>query len=253
MPLNKPWVFKIAQDRTPEVAANILPDSFRHDVIRHLEGKNNIGIELGVATGIFSKRMMDSGKFKKFFGVDIYGDIHDTNEYKNTLANIGLMENYNLLRMAFEDAIELFEDNSFDFIYVDGFAHTGEEGGQTLFDWYKKLKPGGIIAGDDYDNDWPLVKWAVNDFAIKAGSKLWMTEKIENTAYSMYPSWFIEKVDAGGLADKPDQELISIAKKERDRIDARRRKKLAPWRVALRKWFKSSDLKRNLRKVFPKK
>ena len=74
---------------------------------------------------------------------------------------------YSLLRMDFDDALLLFEDNYFDFIYVDGFAHTGEEGGKTLIDWIKKLKVGGYLAGDDYHNDWPLVVWAVNDLAKK--------------------------------------------------------------------------------------
>lgn len=44
------------------------------------------------------------------------------------------------------------------FIYVDGYAHTGEDRGKTLFDWYPKLKIGGLMAGDDYHDDWPLVK-----------------------------------------------------------------------------------------------
>ena len=42
--------------------------------------------------------------------------------------------------MTFDDAIDLFEDQFFDFIYIDGFAHTGEEGGETLIKWYRKLK-----------------------------------------------------------------------------------------------------------------
>ncbi len=129
-----------------------------------------MGIELGVARGIFSRRMVESGKFTLFFGVDEYGgDVHNTTEYKDALRHIGINRHYHLLRMRFDEAIDLFKDNFFDFIYVDGFAHTGEEGGQTLYSWYKKLKVGGIIAGDDYSNDWPLVVWTVNEFAKNIG------------------------------------------------------------------------------------
>jgi len=43
---------------------------------------------------------------------------------------------------------------------------------KTIVEWYKKLKLGGILAGDDYHDDWPLVNWAVNDFASKLGVKI---------------------------------------------------------------------------------
>ena len=36
-----------------------------------------------------------------------------------------------------------------------------------MFDWYKKLKIGGIIGGDDFHSDWPLVKLTVKDFVQK--------------------------------------------------------------------------------------
>jgi hypothetical protein len=34
--------------------------------------------------------------------------------------------------MSFDDALDIFDDEFFDFIYIDGFAHTGEEGGNQL-------------------------------------------------------------------------------------------------------------------------
>ncbi len=95
--------------------------------------------------------------------------------------------------MSFDDAITLFADDFFDFIYFDGYAHTGEEGGKTFSDWYKKLKVGGIFAGDDYHDDWPLVKWAVNDMVEKLGCKLGVTGRVETTHLDKYPSWFFEK------------------------------------------------------------
>ena len=48
-----------------------LSNSYRHDILQLLNGKDFVGIELGVATGEFSARMVASGRFKEVFGVDM--------------------------------------------------------------------------------------------------------------------------------------------------------------------------------------
>jgi hypothetical protein len=192
--INKKYVCKSAIKHTPQVKVVGKQGWLRHDVASVLNGNNNIGIELGVAQGTFSKRMLNSDKFKRFYGVDIYGDTHNQEEYVSTLKYIGFPEpRYNLLRMDFESALELFSDEYFDFIYVDGFAHTGEEGGKTLIQWIKKLKIGGILAGDDYHGDWPLVIWAVNDLARQIGVEVNITLGIEEVDFCKYPTWYFRK------------------------------------------------------------
>lgn len=50
----------------------------RHDVLRLLpEAQGQVGLELGVAGGESSRRMVASGRFALFFGVDMYADTHD--------------------------------------------------------------------------------------------------------------------------------------------------------------------------------
>ncbi|UFH35713.1 class I SAM-dependent methyltransferase [Flavobacterium acetivorans] len=219
--LNKTSVVKIAREKTPNVELEIMDNMLRHDVVNELVGVDNIGIELGIATGVYSKRMINSGKFKLFWGVDQYGDMHNTTEYKRALRYIGLdVVNYRLLRMTFEEAYDLYDDNYFDFIYIDGYAHTGEEGGKTIIEWYKKLKVGGILAGDDYHDDWPLVKWAVNDFTSKLGAKLSVTGGQEDVQYCWYPTWYLRKEK--DVLIEPNLELINIAIKEKKRIGNKR-------------------------------
>jgi len=192
--MNLEKIHRIAQENMPEISVKILSNTYRYDVISPLSGNSNIGIELGVAQGVFSKMMVKSKKFSEFYGVDMYADhIHNTEEYKVALKSIGLLSNYKLLRMTFDDALDLFDDNFFDFIYIDGFAHTGEEGGVTLEKWYQKLKIGGILAGDDYHMDWPLVMWAVNHFASQIDSEVSLTENIGESEYCQYPSWSLKK------------------------------------------------------------
>ncbi len=210
----KKELFDIVRKKTPDVLVRKNEDYFRHDVIRSIDRVDSIGIELGVAGGHFSNRMVKCGKFKRFFGVDLYDDHHDIREYKSALKLIGFKDNFTLLRMSFDDACDVFEDNYFDFIYFDGYAHTGEEGGKTFSDWYPKLKVGGVFAGDDYHDDWPLVKWAVNDIVAKTGEELNITGKIENDFQNHYPSWFFIKTKEKIIT--PNYELVDLGCKIRD-------------------------------------
>lgn len=193
----------------------------RHDIVSHLSGNTNIGLELGVAEGIYSKRMVNSNVFKVFYGIDAYADMHDTFEYKRALKHIGLEANYKLLRMKFDEALDLFDDSYFDFIFVDGYAHTGQEGGKTLYDWYPKLKVGGIMAGDDYHDDWPLVKHSVNEFAAQLGVELMTTDVVESNPYSQFPCWyFFKQTESKSLEIK--QNLAVLGKLERIRVSIKR-------------------------------
>ena len=139
----------IAQDCMPKV--HIINHQYlnRFEIAGNLNGYNNIGIELGVATGVYSSMMLQSSRFQMYFGIDEYGDMHDTQEYINTLKLVGFDNPvYKLIRCNFDSALSLFPDSYFDFIYIDGYAHTGEEGGKTLVDWWPKLKQDGIFAGE---------------------------------------------------------------------------------------------------------
>jgi Methyltransferase domain len=220
--MNPEWVRNLAFARMPKIDAQVVGGTHRHEVIRTLAGANNIGIELGVAQGVFAERMLRSGKFARYFGVDRYGDPWGTPEYKAALKRIGLSAPFHLLRMTFEEALGLFEDEYFDFIYIDGFAETGEEGGRTLYGWYRKLKVGGVIAGDDYHPDWPLVMWAVNDFAARTGEPLFCTELTERIAYCNYPSWFLTKRAPFDKVAGPPPELVEVGRREGLRVHRQR-------------------------------
>lgn len=220
--VNEKYIFDIASKETPNVEVVGKKGWLRHDVASALKGSQNVGIELGVARGIYSKRMVESGKFKRFYGVDSYSDIHNTEEYITALKHIGIENStFTLLRMDFESALAMFDDQYFDFIYVDGFAHTGEEGGKTLVDWFRKLKVGGILAGDDYHHDWPLVTWAVNDLARKLDVAVHVTLGTESEIYCKYPTWFISKDSVhADIAVNPL--LYRLGMQEKKRIQKKR-------------------------------
>ncbi len=130
---------------------------------------NAIGIELGVAEGKFSKKLLETEKFAKLFGVDEYaGDRgHDDKQYNSALNLLSSFDNYKLIRKSFKEMLVDFPDEYFDFIYIDGYAHTGQNDGETLLDWYPKLKNGGIFSGDDYTERYPKNFDVVNNFIKK--------------------------------------------------------------------------------------
>jgi len=208
------------------VPFRVLRNCQRHDVAHLLEGNDNVGVELGVAEGVFSERMVRSGRFSTFIGIDMYADLHDTAEYKRALRRVGLQAPYKLLRMRFDEAIDLFDDGSLDFVYVDGYAHGGEEGGETIFEWFRKVKVGGVIAGDDYHPDWPLVMDAVNEFVRQTGGELLLTERVEHdNPYCKYPTWALIKTH--DIACTAPTEMVRRGKAENQRI-ARLRMGAAP-------------------------
>lgn len=165
----------------------------RNDIFKLLVGDQNIGIELGVARGTYSKAMIDSNKFCKVYGIDRYSDHHNTKEYINALKYVGLDKPYILIRSFFEEALELFSDNYFDFIYIDGYAHTGQESGKTFQQWFSKLKTGGIFAGHDYHTKWPLTVKYVDEFVKENNLVLNKTLEENNEKNHLYPSWYVLK------------------------------------------------------------
>lgn len=166
----------------------------RRELPQFLERDGLVGIELGVAAGWYSRRLMETGLFRELYGVDMYGDHHDTREYIHALQNVGMGKPYWLLRMRFDEALAAFPDEHFDYVYIDGYAHTGEEGGQTLYDWYPKVKPGGMIAGHDYHPRWPLVQAAVDGLAQTLDQPVIRTAlSRKQDPQDAFPSWALHK------------------------------------------------------------
>ena len=128
------------------------------------------GVEIGVATGRYSKWLCHQMPKLKLFLVDPWEAYSDYVEhhYSSDVLN-GCYEqakerlaNYNVefIRKYSMDAVKDFLDDSLDFVFIDG-NHSFEYVTEDIAAWSKKVKPGGIIAGHDYWNSINLKKyWA---------------------------------------------------------------------------------------------
>ena len=161
----------------------------RADLARqHFHGE---GVELGVAAGDFSETIFKEGKIRRLWSIDRWSDHHGITEYfaaSKRLSRIG-HGRVVTLRSTFADALHLFPDESLDFIYVDGYAHTGQEGGGTLRDWWAKLKRGGVFSGHDYHPRYKPTIREVDAFAASHNLKIATTD----ASGDEFPSWFVTK------------------------------------------------------------
>jgi len=68
------------------------------------------------------------------------------------------------------ESYKLFEDESIDFLFIDG-DHKYETVKKELKFWYPKIKNGGTIGGHDFFAEGNQVKKAVEEFFIFTGIK----------------------------------------------------------------------------------
>ena len=156
-----------------------------------LNSKNltGYGVELGVSGGYFSNVLLKTSRLKILFSIDRWNDHHNYQQYLKA-ANLlsSFKERSVVLKLTFEEAVHLFKDETFDFIYIDGYAHTGQDNGRTLMEWWPKVRKGGIFAGHDYSKtSWPKTVEQVDKFAKDNNLKPEFTE--ENFA-----SWYVTKI-----------------------------------------------------------
>jgi hypothetical protein len=68
----------------------------------------------------------------------------------------------NPIRASFLDALGRYQDRSLDFVFLDG-DHTYEGTKKYLRAIVPKIKSGGVVAGHDYESQWPGLVLAVDE------------------------------------------------------------------------------------------
>jgi hypothetical protein len=115
-----------------------------------------IGAEIGVSKGLYSKELCKAIDDLKLFLIDPWAaydqpSISDERAKARYESCLERLEPYNVeyMRMTSMEAVRSFDDNSLDFVYIDGL-HTFDAVMSDLIFWSPKVRPGGIVAGHDY-------------------------------------------------------------------------------------------------------
>jgi predicted O-methyltransferase YrrM len=168
-----------------------------------------VGAEIGVARGYFSKIICMQCPQIKLYSVDAWalwdgathGETQETfeNLYKSAVNRLSGFPNNQIVRDFSMNAVKRFADKSLDFVYIDA-AHDYKAVTEDIREWSKKVRKGGIVAGDDYA--FPQEMEGLGDFfdsnySVKKAVNHWVkTKKIKPLFIlnkEMPPTWMYVK------------------------------------------------------------
>jgi hypothetical protein len=157
-----------------------------------------VGAEIGVEEGEFSKHLLKLVPGLHLSCIDpwlSYGYYTETKysqqrmDEKREIARANLAGlNCDIIQAMSAEAVETFADNSLDFVFIDG-NHDFEYVYQDINLWSRKVRPGGIVSGDDYFNSTVpgrcLVRSAVDAWTVEEIIHPWFV-----CVGSHRPAWF---------------------------------------------------------------
>lgn len=147
----------------PDCSREELPEFFK-------ELGFKVGAEIGVYKGQFTEKFCQKGlKMSAIDNWQVYlggAENHQAQErqdvlYKKTMTRLS---NYDctVIRKNSLDALSDFEPGSLDFVYLDA-DHSFRGIADDIYEWYRKVRSGGIISGHDYACA-DSIPWAHNEY-----------------------------------------------------------------------------------------
>ena len=129
----------------------------RTELARHFADLGfNVGAEVGVADGRYSEILCQQIPDLKLYSIDpwdVYNIKWRTQKYQNKAFEIAKkrLAPYNaiLIKKTSVEASYFIDDNSLDFVFIDG-VHSYDHVMEDIITWNRKVKKGGIISGHDY-------------------------------------------------------------------------------------------------------
>jgi cephalosporin hydroxylase len=116
------------------------------DNLLKLLPKNAITAEIGVDRGVFSEAILEIANPKKLHLIDLFQFDYQISHIEKKFAN---NKKIDIVKSDSVSSAELFEDEYFDWIYIDT-DHVYETTKAELNAFANKIKPGGYISGHDY-------------------------------------------------------------------------------------------------------
>jgi len=164
-----------------------------------------IGVEVGTQKGEFAEYLLrNCNSLELLYCIDAWEhrvDYHDIANVSNEQHLAYFQETcrrlhpfhgrYVIKKMYSVEAANLFDDDTFSFVYIDA-DHSKAATLADLNAWYPKVRPCGILAGHDYLDGENIcgsefgVRSAVTEFMRDKPGKIHQTRE-------MWPSWYIIK------------------------------------------------------------
>jgi hypothetical protein len=191
-----------------------IPDSGSEKLAEFIKEHGcKVGVEIGVYKAEYSEILCKTG-IKKLYGVDPWGIFPDYPNYKTkfifrqqelfgmAMKRMEKYKNFVPIRKTSMEAARNFKVESIDFVYIDG-NHKFKYIAEDLYEWAKRVKPGGIVSGHDYYNskgydDLVRCKDVINAYVNAYSIDTFYTlggEKSEKTKHrDRWKSWFWIKI-----------------------------------------------------------
>lgn len=108
--------------------------------------------EIGISNGkniddILTRLHKHNYSINKLYGIDP----HNEHQRYKLNPNYIKFETFEYIKKTSDEAISDIEDNSLDLIFIDGL-HTAEQIEKDIINYTRKIKTGGCIVGDDYND-----------------------------------------------------------------------------------------------------
>ena len=151
------------------------------DIVNKLPTHSNIvevGSWFGKSTNYLANKIKESGKKINFTTIDTFKgsldeelhkktmEVFDNDIYTEFMDNTLIydnVDNINVIKDTSTSAAKNFVNNSLDFVMIDG-GHSYEDVKSDIATWFYKVKPGGVIAGDDCLTEFPGVIQAITEY-----------------------------------------------------------------------------------------
>lgn len=184
-----------------------IPDASRDDLPQFFQEMGfKVGAEIGVKEGEFSEIICRADL--KLYGIDPYLKYDDYVEPETQQSLNQAMDkaaarlkdyDFTAINKTSMGALSDFQGESLDFVYIDG-NHSFMFVAEDIFEWSKKVKKGGVIAGHDFvylgsrDRHQVHTKYVVQAYTKAFGIDKWYVigrkEKVKGEKRDPYRSWF---------------------------------------------------------------
>ena len=145
---------------------------------------NPVGVEIGCAEGNTTWFLLNVHPTLNLTSIDPYvtyvdwngNNLNDRERFYELVTErfASFSDRFTLIRDYSDNVVDQFEDESLDFIFIDGL-HTYEQVKKDCENYYSKVKPGGIFAGHDFTVI-SEVNRAVTEFAKSVKKQIKTTE-----------------------------------------------------------------------------